>query len=76
VLRVEFTVEPFVEGQPGPHVNAALDAVRACGVVVDVGPFGSSFQLERDTVGFVVNELLTAAYGHGATHVQIRWSPP
>ena len=25
---VEFTIEPFVEGSPGPHVTAAIDAAR------------------------------------------------
>ena len=28
VLTLEFTIEPFVEGQPGPHV---LEAVAAAG---------------------------------------------
>ena len=27
----EFTIEPFVEGSPGPHVTAGLDAVRTAG---------------------------------------------
>jgi hypothetical protein len=24
---LEFTIEPFVEGHPGPHVRAAVEAV-------------------------------------------------
>jgi hypothetical protein len=27
-LQAEYTVEPFVEGAPGPHVTAAFAAVR------------------------------------------------
>ena len=71
VLRVEFTVEPFVEGQPGPHVTAALDAVRALGPDVDFGPFGTSFQASDDVVAASVSALLAAAYANGATHVSI-----
>ncbi|HET6950328.1 MAG TPA: hypothetical protein VFI47_08135 [Acidimicrobiales bacterium] len=41
-LVVEFTIEPFVEGEPGPHVRAAVDAARASGLAVDFGPFGTT----------------------------------
>jgi len=40
-LVVEFTVEPFVEGSPGPHVQAALDAATSSGLDVEFGPFGT-----------------------------------
>ena len=40
--ELEFTVEPFVEGQPGPHVQAALDAATDAGADVEFGPFSSS----------------------------------
>jgi len=72
VVRVEFIVEPFVEGRPGPHVRAAVEAVEACGLVVDFGPFGSSFEVLPDRVGEVVNRLLDAAYSGGATRVQVQ----
>jgi uncharacterized protein YqgV (UPF0045/DUF77 family) len=75
VLRVEFTVEPFVEGRPGPHVTEAVAAVEAAGVVVDVGPFGSSFDVQADEVGAVVGALVAAAYGGGATHLQLHIGP-
>ena len=71
VLRVEFTVEPFVEGQPGPHVTAPIDALRSLGLDVDFGPFGTSFQASVDLVAQAVSALVAAAYGHGATHVSI-----
>ena len=41
-LVVEFTIEPFVEGEPGPHVRAAVEAAEADGVTVDFGPFGTT----------------------------------
>ena len=31
VLRLEFTIEPFHDGNPGPHVRAAVDAAEALG---------------------------------------------
>lgn len=68
---VEFTIEPFVEGRPGPHVTAAIAAAEARGLAVDVGPFGSSVVLELADVGAVVAALSDAAMANGATHVSV-----
>jgi hypothetical protein len=69
VLRVEFTIEPFVDGAPGPHVTLAVAAVEALGVRVDFGPFGSVCTLADADAPRAVAALLDAAYGHGATVV-------
>ena len=69
--RVEFTIEPFREGQPGEHVTAPADAVRALGVDVEVGPFGSSFLVDDDRVGEVVATVVRLAVEHGASHVNV-----
>ena len=37
----EFLVEPFIEGEPGPHVRAAIEAFGDLGLAVEVGPFGN-----------------------------------
>jgi uncharacterized protein YqgV (UPF0045/DUF77 family) len=71
VAYVEFTIEPFVEGRPGPHVTAAIAAAEARGLAVDVGPFGSSVVLELADVGAVVAALSDAAMANGATHVSV-----
>ena len=71
---VEFTIEPFVEGRPGPHVTAAIAAVEARGLDVDVGPFGSSFAVELAEVGDVIGALSDAAMANGATHVSVHAS--
>jgi hypothetical protein len=71
VLRVEFTVEPFVEGQPGRHVLAAVDAVRQLGPDVDFGPFASSFRAADELVAQALSALVAAAYANGATHVSL-----
>jgi len=71
VAYVEFTIEPFVEGHPGPHVTAAIEAVRARDVDVDFGPFGSACTVDLGAVGALVGSFTDAALAHGATHVSI-----
>ena len=71
MLIVEFTVEPFVEGAPGPHVTAAVAAVESHGLTVDFGPFATSFTAAESAVPTVVADLLRAAYGNGATYVSV-----
>jgi uncharacterized protein YqgV (UPF0045/DUF77 family) len=71
VIRVEFTVEPFVEGQPGPHVLAAVSAAETAGVTVEFGPFASEFEAEDHVAFAAVSALIEGAYAHGATHVNI-----
>ena len=72
VLEVTFTVEPFVAGHPGPHVLAAVDAVRSFGPDVEFGPFGSTFSVGPSDVGRIVGALLDAAYSNGASHVTVQ----
>ena len=71
-LLVEFTVEPFTEGQPGPHVQAALKAARAAGGDVDFGPFGTSVTGEDERVLAVVGDVVKAAVEAGATRVSLQ----
>jgi uncharacterized protein YqgV (UPF0045/DUF77 family) len=68
---VEFTIEPFVEGRPGPHVTAAIAAAEASGLEVEIGPFGSSFSVDLAHVGAVIGAVSDAAMANGATHVSI-----
>ncbi|HSL74454.1 MAG TPA: hypothetical protein VK853_08300 [Ilumatobacteraceae bacterium] len=71
MVYVEFTIEPFVEGSPGPHVTAAIDAARALGAEVEVGPFGSSCAVGLDAVGALLASVADAAFGNGASHVSV-----
>jgi len=73
-LRVEFTVEPFVAGAPGPHVLAAVDAAAAHGLTIEFGPFGSSGEGDDATVLPAVEAALRAALGAGATRVSVQVS--
>jgi len=71
VLTLEFTIEPFVEGQPGPHVLEAVAAAEALGVRVEFGPFGSSCDVPAERAGDVASAVIAAAFAHGATHVSL-----
>ena len=71
MLELEFTVEPFVEGRPGPHVQAAVEAATAAGAVVEFGPFSSTCRMDADRMPGVVAAVTRAAFAHGATHVSL-----
>jgi hypothetical protein len=68
---VEFTIEPFNEGQPGPHVIAPADALREMGVDVEFGPFGSSCVVSDEQVGETVAAVVRISLEHGASHVNV-----
>ena len=71
MLLLEFTIEPFHEGKPGPHVTAAVAAAEALDVTVEFGPFGSSCRVPAGRVGEVSGAILAAAFANGATHVSL-----
>lgn len=71
LVVVEFTVEPFVEGKPGPHVTQAVAAVEQHGISVDFGPFGSTFSIDVDAMPGVIADMMRAAYSNGATFVSV-----
>ena len=68
----EFTIEPFVEGDPGPHVSAAVAVAEAAGLAVDVGPFGTSVEGGTADVLDAVDAVVRAAVANGATRVSLQ----
>jgi uncharacterized protein YqgV (UPF0045/DUF77 family) len=70
--QVEFTVEPFVEGTPGDHVTAAVEAVRASGLEPVMEPFGTVVSGGRDEVIRAVAAALEAAARSGADRVSMQ----
>jgi uncharacterized protein YqgV (UPF0045/DUF77 family) len=68
---VEFTIEPFVEANPGEHVTAPVEALQAMGLDVEVGPFGSGCDVPAEQIGDVVGLIVRVAVEHGATHVNV-----
>jgi uncharacterized protein YqgV (UPF0045/DUF77 family) len=71
VLELEFTVEPFVEGRPGPHVTAAVEAASAAGAEVEFGPFGTTCRAGDGAMPGIVAAITEAAFANGATHVSL-----
>jgi len=71
VQELEFTVEPFVEGRPGAHVTAAIEAASDAGARVDVGPFGSSCRADDERMPDIVAAITRAAFANGATHLSL-----
>ena len=71
MVRVEFTIEPFVEGHPGAHVQAAVAAAQDVGAEVEFGPFGSTCDVETALAGRLVSAVTDAALANGATHVSV-----
>jgi uncharacterized protein YqgV (UPF0045/DUF77 family) len=71
-LAVEFTVEPFVEGSPGPHVRAALDAAASSRLQVDFGPFGTTVTGGDEDVLAALDAIVRAAIRAGATRVSLQ----
>jgi uncharacterized protein YqgV (UPF0045/DUF77 family) len=67
--RADFTVEPFEEGNPGPHVHAAIDA--AAELNPKMGPFGTSIEGSLDDVLDAVASLSKAAMAAGASRVSL-----
>lgn len=70
--RAEFTVEPFVDGDPGDHVRAAIEAVRRTGLDPDIGPFATVVEGDAATVTAAVAALLEAAHAAGADRVAVQ----
>jgi uncharacterized protein YqgV (UPF0045/DUF77 family) len=71
-LHAEFTVEPFNAGEPGPHVQAAVDAATAAGLGVEIGPFGTAISGDEEQVVETVATILRAALANGATRVSVQ----
>lgn len=74
VHHLEFTIEPFVEGQPGPHVTAAISAAEDLGATIDFGPFATICTVPTTLVADLVAAVTRAALEHGATHISLHIS--
>jgi uncharacterized protein YqgV (UPF0045/DUF77 family) len=68
-LVAEFTVEPFVPGEPGHHVTAAIEAARSEGATIDIGPFATLISGDDGRVLDALDAAVRAALAAGATRV-------
>ena len=70
MFRAEFSIYPFRGGDAPPsYVQAAIDAVRAEGIEVEIGLLGESVTGELDTVLEAVRAAVAAAVAAGATKI-------
>ena len=69
--RVEFFIQPFTEGAPGPHVNKGIEAVSDRGFEVEFGPFGSGTTGEIEELAPALAEMLIQAISSGADRISI-----
>ena len=74
-LAVEFLIEPFTEGVPGPHVEAALAAFSERGIAVDLGPFASTAEGPIDDISTAVADAFRRAMLAGATSFRLQLAP-
>ncbi len=74
MAELEFLVEPFVEGRPGRHVTAAVDAVRARDLDPTMGAFSTHVAGSVDQLAAAVADLITEAMDNGATRLQLQVS--
>ena len=70
--RAEFIVEPFAEGNPGPHVAAAVAATEAAGLAPDVGPFGTSIEGTAEMVLGALHSLVEQSLAKGASRISMQ----
>jgi uncharacterized protein YqgV (UPF0045/DUF77 family) len=70
--RIEVLVEPFRENDPGRHVIAAIDAIRATGMEPEMGAFASTAEGDLHQVIAAVTALCRAGFDHGADAIQVR----
>lgn len=72
--RVEFVIEPFTDGLPGPHVTAGIEAMEARGLSVTMGPFGSAVEGETAVVSDAISSMVRSAISDGAVRVLVEVS--
>lgn len=71
-VRIEFTVEPFVDGHPGDHVVAAWSAVEGHGCELVTGPFSAETEVPERAAADIVADVVRAALSHGADRVSFQ----
>jgi uncharacterized protein YqgV (UPF0045/DUF77 family) len=72
MVRGEFTVYPFIEGDALPaHVQVAIDAINEAGLEVDVGPLSNTISGPAEQVLDALHRAESAALAAGADRIVI-----
>ena len=69
--RAEFLVEPFTEGELGPHVRAAIEAFADLGLAVEVGPFGNTVSGDATRLVSAIEMAMRRSVEAGATRLTV-----
>lgn len=72
MVHIEFFVEPFKEGTPGPHVEAAVRAFSEVGLATEVGPFATTATGDIEQTACATSAMVREALGAGATRIVLR----
>lgn len=72
MVHIEFFVEPFKEGTPGPHVEAAVTACSEAGLEPEVGPFATTATGDTEQVAQATSAMVREALRAGATRIVLR----
>ena len=76
IVHIEFFVEPFSEGSPGPHVEAAVTAFEDRGFATEVGPFATTAAGDPEQLAEAVAVMIRDAMRAGATRIALRLERP
>ncbi|MGH8989131.1 MAG: helix-turn-helix domain-containing protein [Acidimicrobiales bacterium] len=68
---MEFTVEPFREGELGAHVDAALSSLRSEGFEPAIGPFGNAVEGDALPLLEAVARAAAASFDAGASGIAV-----
>ena len=71
MCRLEFLVEPFEEGNPGPHVLGTQEILQRHGLEMTMGPFGNTVDGDYATITSVLPTVLRSAFEKGASRISI-----
>lgn len=71
-VAVEFLVQPFVEGAPGDHVDAAISAFSSRNLHVELGPFASVATGALEPVGEAIAAMIIDSISAGATNLTLQ----
>lgn len=75
MVRLEFFIEPLVEGRPGNHVLRAIKAVESHSLEVEIGPFGNVTSGPAASIQAAAAALLGEALAADASRVSIQVIP-
>jgi uncharacterized protein YqgV (UPF0045/DUF77 family) len=74
IWRAEFLIEPFEEGNPGPHVTQAVEAMKRRGIEVEVTAFGNVARGGVEELTDAVATMIQEAVAAGAGRVSLQLS--